>query len=66
MNTLLTLFHIEMPITRNAQMMGIKHAFDGKGQLNPGKVIPTLQCCTEYGKMLMHGTKINHPELPRL
>jgi glycolate oxidase len=66
MNTLLTLSHIEMPITRNAQMMGIKHAFDGKGLLNLGKVIPTLQCCTEYGKILMHGGKISHPELPRL
>ena len=49
----------------NEQMFGVKHAFDPKGLLNPGKVIPTLNRCAEYGKMLVRGGQIAHPELPR-
>ncbi|PIF28564.1 glycolate oxidase [Acidovorax sp. 56] len=49
----------------NAQMFGLKHAFDPAGLLNPGKVIPTLHRCAEYGKMLVLGGQIKHPELPR-
>lgn len=49
----------------NAQMFGLKHAFDPAGLLNPGKVIPTLHRCAEYGKMLVRGGQIKHPELPR-
>jgi glycolate oxidase len=33
------------------QMFAIKRAFDSAELLNPGKVIPTLQRCAEYGKM---------------
>jgi glycolate oxidase len=47
------------------QMFGVKRAFDGKGLLNPGKVIPTLNRCAEYGKMLVRGGRLAHPELPR-
>ena len=49
----------------NEQMFGVKRAFDSKGLLNPGKVIPTLNRCAEYGKMLVRGGKISHPDLPR-
>jgi len=49
----------------NEQMFGVKRAFDTKGLLNPGKVIPTLNRCAEYGKMLVRGGKIAHPDLPR-
>jgi len=49
----------------NEQMFGIKRAFDAKGLLNPGKVIPTLHRCAEYGKMLVRAGKIAHPDLPR-
>jgi len=49
----------------NEQMFGIKRAFDAKGLLNPGKVIPTLQRCAEYGRMLVRGGQIKHPDLPR-
>ncbi|MEO6017664.1 MAG: FAD-linked oxidase C-terminal domain-containing protein [Polaromonas sp.] len=49
----------------NEQMFGVKRAFDGKGLLNPGKVIPTLNRCAEYGKMLVRGGQIAHPDLPR-
>jgi len=47
------------------QMFGVKHAFDGKSLLNPGKVIPTLNRCAEYGKMLVRGGRLAHPDLPR-
>jgi glycolate oxidase len=46
-------------------MFGVKRAFDGKGLLNPGKVIPTPQRCAEYGKMLVRGGKLSFPELER-
>jgi glycolate oxidase len=49
----------------NAQMFGIKSAFDPLGLLNPGKVIPTLNRCAEYGKMLVRAGAIKHPELER-
>ncbi len=48
-----------------AQMEGIKHAFDPAGTLNPGKVIPTLQRCAEYGKMHVKKGLLPFPELPR-
>jgi glycolate oxidase len=47
------------------QMFGVKRAFDSKGLLNPGKVIPTLNRCAEYGKMLVRGGRLAHPDLPR-
>ncbi len=49
----------------NEQMFGVKRAFDTNGLLNPGKVIPTLQRCAEYGRMLVRAGQISHPELPR-
>ena len=33
------------------QMLSLKRAFDSKELLNPGKVIPSLSRCAEYGKM---------------
>jgi glycolate oxidase len=47
------------------QMLGVKRAFDPLGLLNPGKVVPTLNRCAEYGKMLVRGGRIAHPDLPR-
>ena len=49
----------------NALMFAVKAAFDPKSLLNPGKVIPTLQRCAEYGKMLVRGGQPSHPELER-
>jgi glycolate oxidase len=56
---------VQFSAAENEQMFGIKRAFDAKGLLNPGKVIPTLQRCAEYGKMLVRGGQLAHPELPR-
>jgi glycolate oxidase len=47
------------------QMRGVKRAFDPQAMLNPGKVVPTLNRCAEYGKMLVRGGRIAHPDLPR-
>ena len=49
----------------NAQMLGVKQAFDSAGLLNPGKVIPTLTRCAEYGKMVIRGGRMPFPELDR-
>ena len=56
---------VQFSATENEQMFGVKRAFDARGLLNPGKVIPTLQRCAEYGKMLVRGGQIAHPDLPR-
>jgi len=43
----------------------VKRAFDPPGLLNPGKAIPTLNRCAEYGKMHVHAGALKFPELPR-
>ncbi|WP_395668960.1 FAD-linked oxidase C-terminal domain-containing protein [Rhodoferax sp.] len=56
---------VQFSAEENAQMFALKAAFDTEGLLNPGKVIPTLQRCAEYGKELVRGGKLKHPDLPR-
>ena len=48
-----------------AMMFALKHAFDPQGLLNPGKVIPTLQRCAEYGRMHVKKGLLPFPELER-
>jgi glycolate oxidase len=43
----------------------VKRAFDPQGLLNPGKAVPTLARCAEYGRMRVHHGALAHPELPR-
>lgn len=44
----------------------VKAAFDPAGLLNPGKAIPTLNRCAEYGRERMGRTAPQaHPDLPR-
>jgi glycolate oxidase len=43
----------------------VKRAFDPKGLLNPGKAVPALSRCAEFGRMHVRGGKLSHPELPR-
>jgi len=47
------------------QFHAIKTAFDEKQLLNPGKNIPTLQRCAEFGAMHVHHGELPHPELER-
>ncbi len=56
---------VQFSPAENAQMLGLKRAFDPKSLLNPGKVIPTHNRCAEYGKMLVRSGQISHPDLPR-
>jgi len=57
---------VQFSAAERAQMMAVKSAFDPAGLLNPGKVIPSLQRCAEYGKMHVHRGALKFPDLPRL
>ncbi|MDA0276650.1 MAG: FAD-binding protein [Proteobacteria bacterium] len=43
----------------------VKRVFDPRGLLNPGKAVPTLARCAEFGRMHVHGGRLRHAELPR-
>ncbi len=43
----------------------IKAAFDERGLLNPGKAVPSLHRCAEYGRMHVHHGDVKFPELER-
>jgi glycolate oxidase len=47
------------------QFHAIKSAFDADNLLNPGKAIPTLHRCAEFGAMHVHHGELPHPELER-
>jgi len=47
------------------QMLALKQAFDAAGTLNPGKVIPSLVRCAEYGKMHVKKGLLPFPQLER-
>ena len=44
---------------------GVKRAFDPAGTLNPGKVVPSLHRCAEYGRQRVSAGRVAFPELPR-
>ena len=44
---------------------GIKRAFDPKGLLNPGKAVPALHRCAEFGRMHVKAGQLGHAGLPR-
>lgn len=47
------------------QFHAVKAAFDPDGLLNPGKAVPTLHRCAEFGAMHVHHGQLKHPELER-
>src|SRR6202790_5145100 len=56
---------VQFSPAERAQFLAVKHAFDPLESLNPGKVIPTLHRCAEYGKMHVHRGLLPFPDLPR-
>src|ERR1700680_1152821 len=56
---------VQFSQAERAQFLAVKHAFDPLESLNPGKVIPTLHRCAEYGKMHVHRGLLPFPDLPR-
>ena len=56
---------VQFSETERAQMLSLKAAFDPQGLLNPGKVIPTLSRCAEYGRMHVKRGALAFPELER-
>jgi glycolate oxidase len=56
---------VQFSAPEREQMFAVKRAFDPQGLLNPGKVIPTLQRCAEYGKLTVLRGLLPHPDLPR-
>ncbi len=47
------------------QFHALKRAFDEHGLLNPGKAVPTLHRCAEFGAMHVHRGELPHPDIPR-
>ena len=56
---------VQFSAAEREQMLALKRAFDPAGTLNPGKVIPSLARCAEYGHMHVRRGVLAFPELPR-
>ena len=56
---------VQFGVKEIAVFLALKHAFDERGLLNPGKNIPTLHRCAEYGRMRVRAGKLPFADLPR-
>jgi glycolate oxidase len=56
---------VQFPPEEIAQFHAVKHAFDPDGLLNPGKAVPTLARCAEFGAMHVHAGELPFPHLER-
>jgi glycolate oxidase len=48
-----------------AAFHGVKAAFDAQGLLNPGKAVPSLHRCAEFGRMHVHRGELKFPDIER-
>lgn len=55
----------QFSVAERIQFFRVKAAFDPAGLLNPGKAIPTLHRCAEYGRLHVSGGAVPHPDIPR-
>ena len=56
---------VQFSTEEREQMFAVKRAFDPAGGLNPGKVIPTLHRCAEYGRVHVKRGLLPFPALER-
>jgi len=56
---------VQFSAAERAAFSAVKQAFDPHALLNPGKLIPTLVRCAEYGKLHVRGGALPHADLPR-
>ena len=56
---------VQFSPSEREQMFAVKRAFDPKELLNPGKVIPSLARCAEYGKMHVRRGLLPFADIPR-
>ncbi len=56
---------VQFSDSERAAFFAVKRAFDARGLLNPGKTIPTLSRCAEFGKMHIHHGQLPFADLPR-
>jgi glycolate oxidase len=56
---------VQFRLAELERFLGVKKAFDPHSLLNPGKGVPTLSRCAEFGRLHVHHGKLPHPELPR-
>ena len=56
---------VQFSVAERLSFFSVKHAFDPKGLLNPGKAIPTLSRCAEYGRMHVHRGELRFPQIER-
>ena len=56
---------VEIAASELLQFHAVKHAFDEHELLNPGKAVPTLNRCADFGAMHVHEGKIPFPEIER-
>jgi glycolate oxidase len=56
---------VQFSAAEREAFFAVKRAFDPPGLLNPGKGIPTLHRCAEYGRMHVQNGRLAFPDLPR-
>jgi glycolate oxidase len=55
----------QFPAAELAAFHAVKRAFDEHELLNPGKAVPTLARCAEFGRRHVHAGQERFPDLPR-